>query len=358
MMHIFCEKGMVEISRTQKFEDIFDTFTASNQIHEGILFIESREGDFSYSKGYGGKELDSPLFMASITKLFTTTCILALQERSTLSLDDKLTKYFDNAMLSGLHTYSGKEYSFDLTISDLLFQISGLPDVFEEGNDSIKHRVIREDFSISFDEIVTRAKKLKPHFAPRTPRKAYYADINFDMLGEIIEKVTHLTLAEAFRDFIFEPLALKNTYLPECDNDFVPTIYYQNNTLYRPKLIMSSRASGGCITTARELMIFIKAFFRGTLFNTTIFDTLPLCNKLQPSMRPICYGSGYMKIPLHGLITLFMGKGELIGHSGSTGSFAFYYPLKELFFVGDLNQMANAGLPLKLSMRLAMMTRN
>ncbi|MGE7610762.1 hypothetical protein [Paenibacillus sp. NPDC101420] len=26
-------------------------------------------------------------------------------------------------------------------------------------------------------------KKLKPHFAPRTKRKAYYADINFNMLG-------------------------------------------------------------------------------------------------------------------------------------------------------------------------------
>ena len=123
-------------------------------------------------------------------------------------------------------------------------------------------------------------------------------------------------------------------------------------------MIMSSRASGGCITTARELMIFIKAFFCGMLFNKTIFDKLSLCNQLQPSMRPIRYGGGYMKIPLHGLITLFMGNGELIGHSGSTGSFAFYYPVKELFFVGDLNQMANAALPLKLSMRLAMTTRD
>jgi D-alanyl-D-alanine carboxypeptidase len=349
---------MVDTSKTQKFEKIFDKFTTSNQIHEGILFIESRDGDFSYSKGYGGKELDSPLFMASITKLLTTTCILALQEQDRLSLDDKLTKYFDDAMLSGLHIYSGNEYSFDLTISDLLFQISGLPDVFEEGNDSIKHRFIREDFSISFEELITKTKKLKPHFAPSTKRKAYYADINFDILGEIIEKVTHSTLAEAYRDFIFEPLALKNTYLLECDNDFVPTIFYRNNVLYRPKMIMSSRASGGCITTARELMEFIKAFFCGTLFNTTIFDELSLCNKLQHSMWPIRYGSGYMKIPLHGLITLFMGKGELIGHSGSTGSFAFYYPVKEVFFVGDLNQMANAALPLKLSMRLAMMMRD
>ncbi|WP_279401991.1 hypothetical protein [Piscibacillus salipiscarius] len=40
-----------------------------------------------------------------------------------------------------------------------------------------------------------------------------------------------------------------------------------------------------------------------------------------------------MKIPLDGLATLFMGKGELIGHSGSTGSLAFYYPEKDMFLL-------------------------
>ena len=50
----------------------------------------------------------------------------------------------------------------------------------------------------------------------------------------------------------------------------------------------------------------------------------------------------------------FMGKGELIGHSGSTGSFAFYYPIKDLYIVGDLNQMANAALPIRLSIQTAL----
>jgi D-alanyl-D-alanine carboxypeptidase len=70
-------------------------------------------------------------------------------------------------------------------------------------------------------------------------------------------------------------------------------------------------------------------------------------------MWPICYGCGYMRIPLNGFNTLFMGKGELMGHSGSTGSFAFYYPDKDLFIIGDLNQMTNAALPIRLSMRIA-----
>lgn len=65
-----------------------------------------------------------------------------------------------------------------------------------------------------------------------------------------------------------------------------------------------------------------------------------------------------MKIPLGGLVTLFMGKGELLGHSGSTGSFAFYYPAWDLFLVGYVNQMANPALPVRLVVRLAKSIRS
>ena len=133
----------------------------------------------------------------------------------------------------------------------------------------------------------------------------------------------------------------------------MPNIYYKNKAIQRAKFVMSSRASGGCVSTTRELMSFLKAFFGGVLFNISIFDELSLCNKLQTSMMPICYGSGYMRIPLTGITSFFMGKGELMGHSGSAGSFAFYYPTKNLFIVGDLNQMENAALPIKLPMQIA-----
>jgi CubicO group peptidase (beta-lactamase class C family) len=98
----------------------------------------------------------------------------------------------------------------------------------------------------------------------------------------------NLSLNEVYRQFIFEPLGLKNTYLTESENEFVPNICYKNKAIHRPKFVMSSRASGGCVTTARELMIFIKAFFGGDLFDKSIFDKLPLYNKLQ---APSCNGA-------------------------------------------------------------------
>ncbi|MEG1257212.1 serine hydrolase domain-containing protein [Clostridium sp.] len=344
-------------NRVKALENIFNKTIASKQIHECVLFVEDASGNFSYKNGYGGRDLDSPLLMASITKLFTTTCILALQERGRLCLNDKVSDYFDDDIMSSLHIYDGNEYSYELTISDLLFQISGLPDKFEEGNESVSSLSISKDSYISFKEYVKWVKSLKPHFVPRTEHKAFYANINFDMLGEIIEKVTNLPLERAYKQLIFEPLGMTRTYLPTREEDFIPNIYYKDKIIHLPKTVISSRASGGCITTAHELMIFIKAFFGGKLFSKSTFDELSIYNKLQVSKGPIFYGGGYMQIPLDGLTTFFMGKGELIGHSGSTGSFAFYYPLKDLFIVGDVNQMANPALPIRLIIKLAMMIK-
>ncbi|MBD7985055.1 beta-lactamase family protein [Sporosarcina sp. Sa2YVA2] len=337
----------------QKIDKVFEQITKNKRIHEAVLFVENADGDFSCSKGYGGKDVDTPFLMASITKLFTTTCILILKEQGKLSLEDEVTKYFKDDTLSKLHIYKGKEYSMRLTLSNLLFQTSGLPDVFEEGSNNAKKRAIHKDMQFNFDEMITLTKQLKPHFAPNMKKRAHYADVNFDMLGKIIETVTNSTLEEVYQQFIFDPLELKSTYLLKNDCDFVPTFYYKNNVLYRPEFIKSSRASGGGISTARDLMIFIKAFFTGRLFDEKVFHELEFINRLQVSMFPIHYGAGLMSIPLNGFATLFMGKGELVGHSGSTGSFAFYLPSKDLFFVGDVNQISNPALPIRLVMRLA-----
>lgn len=338
----------------QKINKVFEKITKNKQIHESVLLMENSSGDFSYHLEYGGKKTDTPMLMASITKLFTTTCILMLREQGKLSLDDKIAKYFKKDTLTNLHIYKGQEYSMDLTLTHLLFHTSGLPDVIEEGSNKAKKRAIYQDEQMSFDETIMKTKQLNPHFAPDREEKAHYANINFDILGKIIEIVTDSTLEDVYRQFIFDPLGLKNTYLPIDEDDFVPNVYYRDTSFYLPKTIRSIRASGGCISTPRELMIFIKAFFSGGLFSKTIFQEMNVNNRLQATMFPIHYGAGYMKIQMGGLATLFIGKGELLGHSGSTGSFAFYYPTQDMFFVGDVNQMANPAIPVRLVMRLAM----
>ena len=260
-----------------------------------------------------------------------------------------MVDYFDKSTFNGLHKYKGVDYSHKLTLSNLLFQTSGLPDYEAEGG--IMERATKEDFAVSTAELIKITKNLKPRFAP-LGKKAFYSDLNFQLLGEIVEKVTQMPMEEVFRDYLFKPLNLTNTYVPVND-DFVPNIYYKNQSIHRPKLLMSLRGGGNAITTARELMVFLKAFFNGRFFPKSLFEKLSVYRRMG-TMSLIFYGGGYMQVPLGNIFTLFMGKGELIGHSGATGSFAFYYPHKDLYFVGDVNQVSNPALPYQLILKLAM----
>ncbi len=185
------------MGNSQRLRKAFAAATKSNSIHEAVLFAES--DDFSASFGYGGRDIDSPMLMASITKMFTTACVLKLCEEKRMSLDDKLTLYFSDETLRGLHVYKGREYSFDLKVSDLLFQTSGLPDSFESANHAkspVMKALLHEDICLSFEESLAEVKSLTPRFAPGTSGRAYYANINFDLLGEILEKITQRPLSE------------------------------------------------------------------------------------------------------------------------------------------------------------------
>lgn len=344
-------------AQKQKFQKIFKNVTKKKHIHEAVLLVENADGDESYSFGYGGKDVDTPFVMASITKLFTTSCIFILMERGKLSLDDEVSNILEEDIIQNLHVYKGQDYSDRLTISHLLCHTSGLRDVFEEGHIKSRVQAINDGgLFLDFHEIIVKTKEIKPHFAPGTGKRAHYANINFGILGEIIEKVTDSSLKDVFKRFIFDPLGLENTYLPTEEHDVVPKIYYKDTALHSPQFakVKSIGASGGCISTARDLMVFIKAFFKGQLFSEAIFHKLQASNRLQLPMTPIRYGAGYMRIPMNGLTTFFMGEGELIGHSGSTGSLAFYYPNKDMFFVGDVNQMMNPAIPVRLALQLAL----
>lgn len=333
------------------YDKVFQKIVASRQIHECICLIENGKGDYRWSRGYGGRELETPFLMASITKLFTTACIIKLLEDSRLKLTDKVSEYLDPDLLKGIHVFKGTDYSYMLTIAHLLFQTSGLPDWFLDGKTSYAKRMVQEDFSFSFEDVLEATKTIEPKFAPDTPKKAYYTDINFDMLGKIIEAITALPLRNVYENFILKPLNLKNTYLAGEDSGQLPPVYHNHNRLQRDNFIKSIGASGGGITNATELMVFIKAFWSGKLFDYTLLELLTTNNRLQLSFYPIAYAGGYMRMKA---AYPFKPKIELLGHSGSTGSFAFYAPEQDIYYVGDVSQFASPAIPIRFVMKLAL----
>ena len=342
--------------KVKSYEDLFDKYIRTKKIFESVVLINNGTGETMFSKAYGEKTIDSPIVAASITKMFTAACIFTLiQQGYNITLNDSLLDFYEPAYLRGLHVYKGKDYSCELKISDLLYQTSGLADIYEEGKDNIKRQAIISDTFITFEKNIALTKEREVHFPHNYKANAHYAEINYNILGDIIEKVTKCSLESVFEQYIFSKINMSEIYLPVSEKEYIPMVYYGDKQLYRPQFIMCSKASGGCITTTKDLMIFIQAFFRGELFDKKMLDSKQY-RKLQLSMCPIYYGSGYMRVKMGGVSTSFLGQGDLIGHSGSTGSFAFYYPNKELFFVGDFNQMKYPTLPIRFVMQLAMFT--
>ncbi|MDF2588671.1 MAG: hypothetical protein K0S41_2512 [Anaerocolumna sp.] len=338
---------------SKKLEELFQKSTKSPLIHECTMHVEDGSGDFVWSKGHGGRTTDSIMNLASVTKLFTTTCVINLIQQGKLSLDNKLSQFFDFNILEGLHVYKGKEYSNEITVGNLLFQNSGFPDVFAMGSNNLNKRMVKEDLILSLDDYITIAKENKKKFAPGAPRKAHYSDLNFEMLGKIIEKLENSSLHAAFQKYVFKPLNLHNTYLLEEDSDYSANMYYKHEALYRPNLWKSLPACGGAMSTSKEVMIFLKAFFNGQLFDKSIFLELRKFVMIQYCPPLGQYGGGFVRLNIAGIASMYRCKGELIGHMGGTGTYAYYYPEKDLYFVGDVNQFARQGdifiLPLKLA---------
>jgi D-alanyl-D-alanine carboxypeptidase len=344
--------GQMTTEKEKSFQTVLDKTVDSKKVF-GTSFAFKKD-TLIWQGASGNLTVDQPYFIASTTKLFTTSIILKLRAEGKLSLDDKIGNYIEKSILSGLHIYKGKDYSQELTIKHLLSHTSGLPDYFQgkgTSGKSLENDLIEgNDQSWTFEKAIERTKNITPLFAPGTKGKANYSDANFQLLGKIIETITHKSYSENCNGFIIQPLGLTKTYLYQDSTDKTPkTLYYKSNELNIPKAMTSFGADGGIVSTSTDILIFIEAFFTGKLFPSTYIDELQEWNKI---FFPMKSGIG---IHLFKLPWLFNPTGAVpyfIGHSGLSGALAYYSPKENIFIVGTVNQVAHPDISFKTMIKL------
>ena len=162
-----------------------------------------------------------------------------------------------------------------------------------------------------------------------------------------------------FQERIFAPLKLEHTYvynstLDQSDQN-PAAIYYKDRVLNAPMFLSSSGPDGGIVSTISESLVFLRAFFDGKLFDETFLERM--MNRWNMVFFPIRYGYGLMRFKLPRIFSPFKAPPEYIGHSGSTGSFAFYCPKNGLYPVGTVNQIATPGKPFRLMVQATNMVR-
>jgi D-alanyl-D-alanine carboxypeptidase len=323
-------------------------------IENCVLAVTKGDGSYSWAGAAGlanqdgqvPMTRDTPIYIASVTKLYTATAIMELYEEGALSLDDPMSKYLPADLIKGINVYKGKDYSNEITIRQLLAQTSGIADYYEEkgkdGKSAFEILVADPNSSWTVDGAIARTRdELQPHFAPGTG--AFYSDTNFLLLGKIIENVTHKPLQDVYEDFFFRPLGCTHTWLvnlsqPQVASGAPADIFYNGKAITKMRLNGADWADGGIISTAEDTIIFLKALNEGKIISK---DTLQLMHDWHKLEFPIQYGYGTMYFQLPPLMTKLSGLTPLWGHSGSTGSFLYYSEDLDLYMAGSIDNVGS-----------------
>jgi CubicO group peptidase (beta-lactamase class C family) len=247
-------------SRLTVIDPIIDDAIAQQQIPGAVLII-GHDGRVVYRKAYGSRAiepqreamtLDTVFDCASLTKVIaTTSAIMQLWEKGKFRMNDPVAKYLPE------FGQNGKQ---DITIRQLLVHYSGLaPDL---------------DLTKPWEGKET-AYRMAFEGAPERPAGAafVYSDINFEMLGALVERLSGESLDDYATKHIFEPLGMKETrFLPpkSWDARMAPTEEDENHHMLRgvvhdPTARRMGGVAGhaGLFSTAHDLAIFAQALLDG-----------------------------------------------------------------------------------------------
>jgi CubicO group peptidase (beta-lactamase class C family) len=317
-------------SRLALLDPIVNQAIAQQQI-PGAVLIVGHDGQVVYRKAYGNRAieprpeamtLDTVFDCASLTKVVaTTTAIMQLWELGKLRMNDPVAQYLPE------FGQNGKQ---DITIRQLLTHYSGLPEDLELGKKwEGKDTAYRMAFEVTPD---------------RAPGSAFvYSDINFIVLGALVERLAGEPLDLYSAQHIFGPLGMNETrFLPphSWEPRIAPTEEDENHRLLRgvvhdPTARRMAGVAGhaGLFSTADDLALFAQALLdggRGILTSATIAK---MTSPQQPVNGTALRGFGWdIDSPFS------TNRGELLpvggyGHTGFTGTSLWIDPATKTYIV-------------------------
>jgi len=278
---------------------------------------------------------DTIFDIASLTKpIATATAVMQLVEKRKIRLDDPAAKYWPAF---------GRNGKSRITVRQLLTHYSGLqPDL------SLKPKW--QGYRAAMSRIVAEKPVEKPGSV------FIYSDINFEILGEIVRRVSGLPLDKYCATNIFRPLGMKDTgFRPSfaLQSRIAPTEYRGGRQLcgevHDPSCYNMGGVSGhaGLFSTASDLSIFARMMLNGgTLGETHILKAGTVDQMTLPQSPPgksRLRGFGWDIEP-----PFASNSGELppvgaYGHLGYTGTALWIDPITQTFIIVLTNRVHPAG---------------
>ncbi len=298
-----------------KFDEYLNALAAQQRFTGSVLV--ARDGKVIFSKAYAraNVELDVPntpqtkFRLGSVTKQFTATAILLLQERGKLGVADPICKYFDNCPAAWS----------EVTIHHLLSHTGGIPN-FTSFPDYIPKMMM----PVTTQEMIARFKDKPLDFKPG--EKWAYSNSGYFLLGAIIEKASGELYESFLQKNIFEPLKMTDT-----GYDHFETILKNRATGYSMtlgKMVNSAfldmtqpYSAGSLYSTVEDLFLWNEALYSGKVLSAKSFEMMT-----TPVKNNYAYGLG--------VETKFNRK--MISHGGGINGFATFiarFPEEKLSIV-------------------------
>jgi CubicO group peptidase (beta-lactamase class C family) len=216
----------------------------------GVAVAVTRGSKVEFLRGYGtggrGEPItpDTQFRIASLSKSFTAFAVMRLVEAGQIRLDEPVRRYLPGFRLADA---AGAR----ITVRELLNQTSGLGD---RG-----YPQINDDDQTS---LAGRVADLRHAHLVGTPGRTFqYCDLNYQVLGRMLEVVSGRSLAEVLRREVFVPLGMDDTVAVPTVQDgprAAPRLAEGSILVYgfpvgRPEQHGLLAGSSGVITTARDM---------------------------------------------------------------------------------------------------------
>jgi CubicO group peptidase (beta-lactamase class C family) len=320
-----------------RMDEVVRSYVDAKQFMGSVLV--ARDGKVILSKGYGSANLEwevpnSPsakFRLGSITKQFTAACILLLEERGKLKVEDPVKKYMPDAPAA-----------WDkVTIFHLLTHTSGIPSFtgFPDYHST-------EATPTTPEQLVARFRDKPLEFQPG--EKWNYSNSGYVLLGYLIEKISQQSYSQFVQENIFNPLGMKDSgydsntaVILHRASGYSPGDKGISNAGYIDMSIPLS--AGGLYSTTEDLLRWEQGLMGGKLLSAA---------SLQKMTTP--FKSDYA----FGLAVHTANGHKVIEHNGGIEGFntaLAYYPEDKLTVVVLAN--LNGGAPESIASNLAALAR-
>jgi CubicO group peptidase (beta-lactamase class C family) len=294
----------VNYERLARIDSLMDSYIAHKWIN-GAATIIIKDNELLQSKGYGYADVDTNKTMqkdelfriASQTKAVTCVAIMILYEQGKLLLDEPVSDFIPEfKKMTVLDTFNAADTTYTtvpakrpVTIRDLLTHTSGI-DYPGIGSDKMKAIYAKAHIPVGFNTadkgqtLLSAMKELATLPLVHQPGEKWTYGLNYDLLGCLVEVISHGNLADFFRKNIFEPLGMNDTYfnVPRSKAARLATVYREDSLQHVIKwekgyfgvdpdypLINKQYFSGGAdlTSTAFDYAVFLQMLLNGGTYN-------------------------------------------------------------------------------------------